>query len=77
MCHGHEPGQTSYMKIEPKTDFGTRECPNCALEVPANENRCPICGYAFPGRGTLQRNLVWIVVLFLALLLIPLLLSLR
>ncbi|MBP7008573.1 MAG: zinc ribbon domain-containing protein [Kiritimatiellae bacterium] len=54
-----------------------RECPGCAMEVPANENRCPICGYEFPGRGPLHRNLVWIVLLMLALLLIPLFLSLR
>jgi predicted amidophosphoribosyltransferase len=65
------------MTIDPQSDFGTRECPNCAVDVSANENRCPICGYEFPGRGLLHRNLIWIVLLFLALLLIPLLLSLR
>lgn len=65
------------MKIDPHADFPTRECPGCAVEVPANENRCPICGYEFPGRGPLRRHLVWIVLLFLALLLIPLVLSLR
>ena len=65
------------MKIDSRAKFGMRECPNCAVDVPANENRCPICGYAFPGRGALQRSLIWIVALFLALLLAPLLLSLR
>lgn len=65
------------MKIESHADFGTRECPGCAVEVPANVNRCPICGYEFPGRGPLQRNLIWIVVLLLALLLIPLFWALR
>ena len=65
------------MKIDPHAKFPTRECPGCAVEVPANENRCPICGYAFPGRGPLQRNLPWIVAFLLALLLIPLWLSLR
>lgn len=65
------------MKIDSQTDFGTRECPGCAVKVPTNENRCPICGYQFPARGALQRNLLWIVLLFLALLLVPLLLSLR
>ena len=39
------------MEIDPHADFGTRECPGCATEVPANENRSPICGYEFPGRG--------------------------
>ena len=65
------------MKIAPQTDFGTRECPGCALEVPANENRCPVCGYEFPVRGPLHRNVLGIVLLMLALLLLPLLLSLR
>ena len=65
------------MKIDPLATFPTRECPGCAVDVPANENRCPICGYEFPARGPLHRNLLWIVALFLALLLIPLLLSLR
>jgi len=64
------------MNINPQSSFGTRECPACACEVAANENRCPICGYEFPGRGPLHRNLIWIVALLLALLLIPLLLSL-
>jgi len=65
------------VKIDPQAKFPLRECPGCAVEVPANENRCPVCGYAFPGRGPLQRNLLWIVLLFLALLLIPLLRALR
>lgn len=65
------------MKINPQSNFGVRECPGCATEVPANENRCPICGYEFPGRGLLHRNLIWIVLLMLALLLIPLFLALR
>lgn len=64
------------MKINPHKNFGTRECPGCATEVAANENICPICGYLFPGRGPLQRNLVWIVALLLGLLLLPLILSL-
>ena len=72
------PGATIRpMKIDPQAKFQTRECPGCAVAVPANENRCPICGYEFPGRGPLHRNLLWIVLLFLALLLIPILLSLR
>ena len=62
---------------QPMTRPQLRECPGCAVDVPANENRCPICGYEFPARGPLHRNLLWIVALFLALLLIPLLLSLR
>ena len=65
------------MKIEPQAEFGTRECPGCAFEVPANENRCPVCGYEFPVRGPLHRNLLWLVLLMLALLLLPLLRALQ
>ena len=65
------------MKIDPQKEYPARECPGCAVEVPANENRCPICGYEFPARGPLHRNLLWIVLLFLSLLLITLFLSLR
>lgn len=65
------------MKIDPHVKYPIRECPGCAVEVPANENHCPICGYAFPGRGPLHRNLIWIVLLFITLLLIPLFLALR
>lgn len=60
------------MQINPHTDFGSRECPGCAVEVPANENRCPICGYEFPVRGPLHRHLIWIVLLLLILFLLPL-----
>ncbi len=59
-------------RIDTQADFGVRECPGCAVEVPANENRCPICGYEFPTRGPLHRHLVWIVLGLLALLLLPL-----
>ncbi len=65
------------MKIDPQSDFGTRECPGCAVEVPANENRCPICGYEFPARGRMHRHLWWLALLALALLLLPLLRALR
>jgi uncharacterized paraquat-inducible protein A len=61
------------MKIDSQSDFGTRECPGCAVEVPANENRCPICGYEFPVRGALHRNLGWIAALVLAAFLLLLL----
>lgn len=36
------------MRVEADKDFGTRECPSCGLEVAANENLCPVCGYEFP-----------------------------
>lgn len=43
------------MKIEDNANFGTRECPSCATEVPVNNNRCPICGYEFPQPTPRQR----------------------
>lgn len=50
------------MKIDEKRSFGTRECPACACECAANENRCPICGYVFagPGGNPLVRHGAWI-----------------
>ncbi len=74
---GPDCASLAAMKIDPHAKFQTRECPGCAVEVPANENRCPICGYEFPARGPLHRNLIWIVALLLVLFLLPLLLSLR
>jgi len=38
------------MKIETEKSFGTRECPACGVDVPENNNRCPICKYEFPNR---------------------------
>lgn len=26
----------------------TKECPSCAMEIDADAERCPICGYEFP-----------------------------
>ena len=45
------------MRIDAQKPFGTRECPSCATEVPANNNRCPICGYVFLQPTSTQRNM--------------------
>lgn len=59
------------MKIDSQKSFGTRECPSCATEVPANNNRCPICGYVFLQPSPTQRNLKLIgAIVMLALFLI-------
>jgi hypothetical protein len=56
------------MKIEADSEFGTRECPSCATDVPANNNRCPICGYEFLQPTTARRNLkLWGALVMLAL----------
>lgn len=44
-------------------DFGKRECPACACEVAANNNRCPICGYEFPNWTPRSRSLLVIITL--------------
>lgn len=62
------------MKVQLDRDFGTRECPNCAMEVPSNNNRCPICGYAFMQPSRLHRHTVfWTAVLLLIAFLIMIL----
>lgn len=58
------------MKIESNRDFGLRECPSCATEVPANHNRCPICGYEFPVMPAARRTTVWLVALVLLVILL-------
>jgi hypothetical protein len=58
------------MKIDEIRDFGTRECPSCAVEVPANQNHCLICGYAFPHPTPWQRHMkFWLALLMIFLLL--------
>ena len=47
------------MRVDDSRKFGARECPACACEVEANQNRCPICGYEFPAPSALQRGLKW------------------
>ncbi len=59
------------MKIDTQKHFGARECPACATEVPANNNRCPICGHVFLQPTPVQRGMkVWGAILMLVLLLI-------
>jgi predicted amidophosphoribosyltransferase len=45
------------MRIDVSREFGTRECPSCATEVAANNNRCPICGYEFPHASPARRGM--------------------
>jgi len=56
------------MNIDPEKEFPTRECPGCALEVPENNNRCPVCGYEFPHPSPFHKKYVpWIVLTVLAI----------
>ena len=55
--------------INIQSNFGKRECPSCACEVPANNNRCPICGYEFPNPTPTQRGMrLWGALIMLAIL---------
>jgi predicted amidophosphoribosyltransferase len=59
------------MNIDAHRDFGDRECPSCATRVPANHNRCPLCGYEFPhasGRGRWRLIALLLLILLLAVL---------
>lgn len=37
-----------------------KECPSCAMNIPAESKECPICGYEFPRTNT---SLKWIAIL--------------
>lgn len=47
-----------------------RECPSCGLEVDAEAEVCPYCGYEFPESGAGFGPMAW---LFVALMLLPVL----
>ena len=47
----------------------TRECPACAMEVPADAETCPYCGYEFPAPPS--RTYVWVALVMAALLAWP------
>ena len=56
------------MKIISDQEYGTRECPSCAVDVPENSNTCPICGYAFPHPSTRQKHMkLWGAVIMLGI----------
>jgi len=45
----------------------TKECPGCAMEVNADAEVCPICGYEFPQQSKAMQVLVWIMIILLVL----------
>ena len=50
----------------------TRECPSCAMEVPAGADACPVCGYEFPVARRGVRLAAWLFVGLMVLFAIPL-----
>lgn len=50
-----------------------RECPSCAMEVPADADECPVCGYEFPEEKTGVKVSAWLFVALMVLFAVPLL----
>ena len=48
-----------------------RECPACALEVPADAEDCPYCGYEFPKPKPGLRPITWVMIALMVLFAIP------
>ena len=51
----------------------TRECPSCAMEVPADAVECPVCSYEFPVPKAGVRMSAWLFVALMVLFAVPLL----
>lgn len=49
-----------------------RECPSCAMEVPADAPVCPVCGYEFPVARPGVRPAAWLFVGLMVLFAVPL-----
>ncbi|WP_445263769.1 zinc ribbon domain-containing protein [Rhodohalobacter sp. 8-1] len=39
------------------------KCPGCAVDVDADSEQCPICGYEFPKQSVWFKVSVWILIL--------------
>ena len=57
----------------PTTLEPTRECPSCAMEGPAGDDACAICGYEFPVRRAGVTASAWLFVALMVLFAVPLL----
>ena len=45
----------------------TKECPGCAVEVNAEAEVCPICGYEFPKQSFAMKLAVWLMIILIIL----------
>ncbi|MDX1531354.1 MAG: zinc ribbon domain-containing protein [Rhodothermales bacterium] len=52
------------------TNEKLRECPSCAMEVDAEADECPVCGYEYPSNRAGVGAAAWLMA---ALLVLPLL----
>jgi RNA polymerase subunit RPABC4/transcription elongation factor Spt4 len=48
----------------------TVECPSCAMNVEANSETCPICGYDFPKQSKSLMIVVWAMIALILLYLV-------
>ena len=46
-----------------------KECPSCAMEVPAKSKECPICGYEFADFSPAYK---WVAILLIVMMLLSL-----
>jgi RNA polymerase subunit RPABC4/transcription elongation factor Spt4 len=42
-----------------------QECPSCAVQVDADAEICPICGYEFPKQSLSITIMAWLMILLL------------
>lgn len=42
-----------------------RECPACAVEIDADAEVCPICGYDFPKRSKGIQIMAWLMIILM------------
>ena len=52
---------------------GQRECPSCAMAVPADAEACPVCGYEFPVARPGVRPMAWVFVALMVVFALPVL----
>lgn len=49
-----------------------KECPSCAMEVPADAEVCPICDYEYPVARAGVTPMAWLFVALMVLFALPL-----
>lgn len=54
-------------------EIAPKECPSCAMEVPADAEVCPVCDYEFPVPKASTRISAWLFVALMVLFAVPLL----
>ncbi|HEX6981334.1 MAG TPA: zinc ribbon domain-containing protein [Balneolaceae bacterium] len=59
---GDKQGLIKPPKIVILSFMEKKECPSCAVEVDADAEVCPICGYEFPRQSTAVKIAVWVMI---------------